>query len=74
MRKIVETLRDVIDPSLPLGIGEIPYRPDQVMHLEADIARLTTATGWTSSTSLEAGLRQTVAWHRSSSLPAKLAL
>jgi nucleoside-diphosphate-sugar epimerase len=49
---------------LPLGIGEVPYRPDQVMHLEADISKLTKATGWASATSLEEGLKQTVAWHR----------
>ncbi|HUS34651.1 MAG TPA: NAD(P)-dependent oxidoreductase, partial [Verrucomicrobiae bacterium] len=64
LRKIVETLRDAIDPKLPLGIGEVPYRPDQVMHLEADISKLTKATGWTPATSLEDGLKQTVAWHR----------
>jgi UDP-glucose 4-epimerase len=64
LRKIVERLRDAIDANLPLGIGEVPYRPDQVMHLEADMTRLTAATGWTPATSLEDGLRQTVAWHR----------
>jgi UDP-glucose 4-epimerase len=64
LRKIVETLRDAIDAKLPLGIGEVPYRPDQVMHLEADISKLTKATGWTPATSLEEGLKQTVAWHR----------
>jgi nucleoside-diphosphate-sugar epimerase len=65
LRKIVETLRDAIDPKLPLGIGEVAYRPDQVMHLEADIGRLTKATGWSPGTSLEEGLKQTVAWHKS---------
>jgi UDP-glucose 4-epimerase len=64
LRKIVETLRDTVDPKLPLGIGEVPYRPDQVMHLEADISKLTKATGWTPATSLEDGLKQAVAWHR----------
>ena len=64
LRKIVETLRDAINPKLPLGIGEVAYRPDQVMHLEADISRLTQATGWKPATSLAEGLKQTVAWHR----------
>ena len=63
LRAIVETLRDAIDPKLPLGMGEVPYRPDQVMHLEADISRLTEATGWRPATSLQDGLKQTVAWH-----------
>jgi UDP-glucose 4-epimerase len=64
LRKIVETLRDAIDPKLPLGIGEVPYRPDQVMHLEADVSRLMKATGWAPKTSIEDGLKETVAWHR----------
>jgi nucleoside-diphosphate-sugar epimerase len=65
LRTIVETLRDAIDPKLPLGIGEVPYRPDQVMHLEADIAKLTAAAGWSPATTLSEGLKQTVAWHAS---------
>jgi UDP-glucose 4-epimerase len=69
LRKIVETLRDAIDPGLPLGIGEVQYRPDQVMHLQADIGRLTQATGWKPATSLEEGIRQTVAWHKAQMQP-----
>jgi nucleoside-diphosphate-sugar epimerase len=61
---IVTTLRDLIDPSLPLGFGEVPYRQDQVMYLEADITRLTAATGWTPRVPLEVGLREVVDWLR----------
>jgi nucleoside-diphosphate-sugar epimerase len=56
--------RDMIDPSLPLGFGEVPYRPDQVMHLEANIARLQAATGWAPRVSLAEGLAKTVEWRR----------
>lgn len=65
VRSLVETVRDLIDSSLPLGFGEVAYRPDQVMHLQADISKLTLTTGWRPQTSLEDGLRRTVAWHRS---------
>jgi UDP-glucose 4-epimerase len=64
LREVVEQVRDLIDPSLPLGFGETPYRPDQVMLLQADISRLTAATRWTPSTSLLEGLRRTVDWHK----------
>ncbi|HEY4900957.1 MAG TPA: NAD(P)-dependent oxidoreductase [Terriglobales bacterium] len=64
IRDIVEQIRNMIDPSLPIGFGEIPYRSDQVMRLEADITRLTTATGWRPATSLERGLKQTIEWYR----------
>jgi nucleoside-diphosphate-sugar epimerase len=65
LRDFVSQLRDMIDPQLPLGFGEMPYRHDQVMHLEADISRLTAATGWVPQTSLQDGIRYTVEWYRS---------
>jgi UDP-glucose 4-epimerase len=64
VRRVVEAVRDLIDPSLPLGFGEVPYRPDQVMHLEADITRLRTDVGWSPRVGLEEGLRRTVEWYR----------
>lgn len=64
LKEVVERLRDVIDPSIPIKFGDVPYRPDQVMHLEADISALVSATGWRPSISLEDGLRFTVDWHR----------
>lgn len=64
LRCIVEAIGDLIDPTLPLGFGEVPYRPDQVMHLEADIAKLKQITGWKPRVDLADGLRQTVQWHR----------
>jgi UDP-glucose 4-epimerase len=64
LRDFVTLLRDSINPALPLGFGETPYRPDQVMYLEADISRLTAATGWKPTTSLAEGIRKTVEWYR----------
>ncbi len=62
--EVVTRVRDLIDPALPLGIGEVAYRDGQVMHLEGDIARLRAVTGWQPQVSLEDGLARTVAWHR----------
>jgi len=64
IRAIAEQVRDVIDPALALGLGDLAYRPDQVMHLEADVTKLTAATGWQPQVSLAEGLRRTVDWHR----------
>jgi UDP-glucose 4-epimerase len=61
---IVTRIRDMIDGSPPLRFGAMPYRPDQVMHLEADIARLTAASGWAPKVSIEDGLSRTVKWFR----------
>lgn len=65
LRDFISQLRDIIDPRLPLGFGEMPYRHDQVMHLQADISRLKAATGWVPQTSLQDGIRHTVEWYRS---------
>ena len=64
LRTIIEAVRNAIDPALPLGIGEVPYRPDQVMHLEADITALTAASGWMPRMPLDEGLASTIAWLR----------
>jgi UDP-glucose 4-epimerase len=64
VKSIVERIRDLIDSNLPLGFGEVPYRPDQIMHLQADISRLREATGWSPQVSLEEGLGRTVEWFR----------
>lgn len=60
LRQYVEILRDAIDPALPLGFGEIPYGPMQVMHLEADISELTSDTGFLPETDFETGIQETI--------------
>lgn len=63
LRDTITFIRDCIDPALPLGFGDIPYRPDQVMFLRADIRRLQNATGWTPTLPLDDALRSTVDWY-----------
>jgi nucleoside-diphosphate-sugar epimerase len=64
LRWVVESVRDCIDRELPIGFGAVPYRPDQVMHLESDITRLASAVGWRPQIDLQEGLRQTVDYYR----------
>lgn len=61
VRDVVERLRDVIAPGLPLVFGEIPMRADQTRHLCADISRITSLTGWRPQIALADGLRMTAA-------------
>lgn len=64
LRKVAETIAiHAGDPSL-LGLGELPYPPDQVMHLQADVSRLRDVTGWQPRTTLEDGLKKTIAWYK----------
>lgn len=65
LREYIEKLRDAIDPSLPLGFGEIPYGPQQIMHLQADISTLQEDTGFAPTTDFDTGIRKTIEWIRS---------
>ena len=62
LRVFIEMLRDTVDPSLPIGFGEIPYSPEQIMHLEADLTELTRDTGFVPRIPFDEGIRRTVAW------------
>ena len=60
LKAYIEAIRDAIDPALPLGFGEIPYAPLQVMHLQADISALAADTGFTPDTDFSVGIRATI--------------
>lgn len=64
LRAYVEALRDAIDPTLPLGFGEIAYGEKQVMHLEADISALTADTGFTPKIDFQMGIERTLEYVR----------
>jgi UDP-glucose 4-epimerase len=64
LRRIVEQVRDCVNPNLPLGFGEVAYRSDQIMHLQADISRLNAATGWAPKVGLANGMQRTVDFYR----------
>ena len=67
LREYVCLLRDAIDPALPLGFGEIPYGPLQVMHLQADLTSLNRDTGFCPETDFNTGIGRTISWMRSHS-------
>ena len=60
VRSIIERLRDRAAPGLALRFGEVPFGPDQIMHLEGDNSRLRAATGWAPRIGLDEGLAMTV--------------
>ena len=64
VRRAVELIRDAAAPGMELVFGEIPFRSDQVMHMEADISRLKAATGWEPQVPFESGIADTVNWYR----------
>lgn len=64
IREVVEKLHDQIAPGSRPSFGTLPYGPDAIMHLQADIRRLTQATGWRPRVWLDEGLTLTVDSYR----------
>ena len=64
LKEYFEIAKNAIDPNLTLGIGQLPYPPNQVMHLQADISALTADTGWTPQVTFEEGIQRTIASFR----------
>ena len=62
LRTIIEKIRDLIDPNIFLEFGEVSYRPDQVMYLEADITKLK-KIGWQPKFDINMAIPKTVEWY-----------
>ena len=62
LAEYIEAIRAAVGPQAQAGLGERPYFPGQVMHLQADISTLTRDTGFVPKTDFEEGIRRTVAW------------
>jgi UDP-glucose 4-epimerase len=60
LKTIVEIIKEEINPKAIINFGAIPYRPDQVMHLEADIALIQEKTSWRPLISLKEGILKTI--------------
>lgn len=60
LKDYIYAIRDAIDPSISVGIGELPYYETQVMYLAADITSLKEDTGFAPKFTFEEGIRATV--------------
>lgn len=54
-----------INPTAITGIGDLPYPPNQVMYLCADISSLSKDTGFFPTISFKEGIQKTISWYRS---------
>lgn len=62
LRDYLEIIRNSIDGSPAIGYGAVPYSPNQVMFLQADITSLREDTGFEPAVTFEEGVRRTIAW------------
>ena len=65
MRKYVEMIRNIINPLLPLGIGEIPYKnPDKIDNQVFDVSELKKDTGFEAEFDFEKGIEKTINYYK----------
>lgn len=62
LSEYIEVIRDIVSPEMTMRYGEIPYSPQQVMYLCADIGELKRDTGFEPQVMFEDGIRNTVEW------------
>lgn len=61
MREYIEIIRDLINPSLPIGIGEIPYKnPNHIDNQIIDISELSNDTGFNAEYDFKKGIYITI--------------
>lgn len=64
LKEYIETIKDEINPNLPLGLGDIPYSPKQVMCLCADTTALEQDLGYHCKYSFVQGIAETIEWYK----------
>ncbi len=62
LKDYILLLASAVDSKAEIGIGELPYRENQVMYLCADISELTEDTGFMPEVSFEDGIKETIKW------------
>lgn len=67
VRAVAEQIAEAVDSKTPIAFGAMIDRP-QENEFSADTALAAETLGWTATTSLERGLRQTVDWYREAEL------
>lgn len=58
----IKDIRDVVSPQSDINFGAVPYYPNQVMYLCADITALERDTGFTPKVSFKEGIKKTEKW------------
>lgn len=64
LKDAITEIINQINPNVRTGIGDLPYSPNQVMHLCADISSLTKDTGFVPLISFKEGIHKTIEWYK----------
>lgn len=64
LSEYVQIIRDAIDPTAELGIGDLPYKTSRVDNAEVDISELQKDTGYIPEVDFETGIKRTIEYFR----------
>jgi nucleoside-diphosphate-sugar epimerase len=62
LREYINVIRDIINPALPIGIGEMPYKSGKPDNCEMDISELQKDTGFVPQVFFDCGIKRTIDW------------
>ncbi len=66
LKDYVNVIRDIINPSLELGIGDLPYKnPNKIDNQIMDISRLIKETSFTPKVHFNEGIKNTISYFKS---------
>ncbi len=65
LKEYIRIIRDTIDPSIELHLGEIPFNGQSLDAKEYDCTKLKKDTGFSAKISFEQGIKDTIEWLRS---------
>jgi UDP-glucose 4-epimerase len=60
LKKVVEIIDDIMGNPINITFGDVPYRKDQIMHLESSIDKICAKTGWRPMVDIYTGLELTI--------------
>lgn len=64
LKEFLCELRDQVDPSIEIGLGEIPYNGVSLSYTEFDVNAVKQDTGFVSKVEFAEGIRRTISWIR----------
>jgi nucleoside-diphosphate-sugar epimerase len=64
LKDAITEIINQVNPNARTGIGDLPYPPNQVMFLCADIGSLTEDTGFVPLVPFKEGIRKTIEWYK----------
>jgi len=62
LKEYILELGSIVNPTVEMRFGEVPYGEKQVMYLSTDISDLSKATGFIPNVSFSEGMKKTLAW------------